>query len=52
MISFGIGMLLAMFAGGMDGADSSLSTLIWTSLASIAIMIRGVYVMNKNGQLQ
>ena len=52
MISFGIGMLLAMFAGGMDGADSSLSTLIWTSLASIAFMIRGVYVMNKNGQLQ
>ena len=52
MISFGIGMLLAIFAGGMDGADSSLSPLIWTSLASVAFMIRGVYVINKNGQLQ
>ena len=52
MISFGIGMLLAMVAYGMDGIDSSLSTLIWTSLASIAFMIRGIIVMNKNAQLQ
>jgi len=52
MIYFGIGMILAMLACGLDGVNSSLSTLSLLALTSIAFMIRGVYVMNKNGQLQ
>ena len=52
MISFGIGMIIAMLASGLDGPNSSLSTLALLSLPSIAFLIRGVYVMNKNGQLQ
>ena len=51
MISFGIGMLFAMLAAGADGVNSSLSTLALLSLTSIAFMGRGVYVMNRNGQL-
>ena len=51
MISFGVGMLFAMLAAGADGPNSSLSTLALLSLVSIAFMIRGIYVMNRNGQL-
>lgn len=52
MISFGIGMLFAMLAAGADGVHSSLFSLALLSLTSIAFMIRGIYVVNKNVQLQ
>ena len=51
MISFCIGMLFAMLAAGAD-RDSSLLSLALLSLTSIAFMIRGIYVVNKNVQLQ
>ena len=51
MISFVIGMMFAMLAAGADGPNSSLSTLALLSTISIAFMIRGIYVMNRNREL-
>jgi len=51
MISFCIGMFFAMLASGADGPNSSLSTLALLATISIAFMIRGIYVMNRNGEL-
>tara|TARA_Y100000114_G_scaffold76313_1_gene69940 strand:- start:890 stop:1045 length:156 start_codon:yes stop_codon:yes gene_type:complete len=51
MISFVIGMMFAVLAAGCDGIDSSLSQLFLYATLSIAFMTRGMYVMNKNGDL-
>ena len=51
MISFVIGMMFAMLAAGWDGIDSSFSQIFLYATLSIAFMTRGMYVMNKNGDL-
>ena len=51
MISFCIGMFLAMLTGAAGDGNSSLTTISLLAVSSIVFMIRGVYVMNRNGDI-
>jgi hypothetical protein len=51
MISFCIGMFLAMLTGAAGDGNSSLTTIALLAVSSIVFMIRGVYVMNRNGDI-